>query len=88
MKFEIFQVAGSEVRISPDMSTAVTNGQQSDTTDFTKHVFGGDATEHVIEENKTCGKILTVLSWVVVVLTMPFSLMVCFKVSLFINDYA
>jgi len=35
-----------------------------------------------VEENKTCGKILTVLSWVVVVLTMPFSLLVCFKVSL------
>ncbi|XP_072400137.1 band 7 protein AGAP004871 isoform X4 [Diabrotica undecimpunctata] len=36
--------------------------------------------EQVVEESKTCGKILTVLSWVVVVLTMPFSLMVCFKV--------
>jgi hypothetical protein len=28
-----------------------------------------------------CGKILTVLSWMVVILTMPFSLFVCFKVS-------
>jgi hypothetical protein len=28
-----------------------------------------------------CGKILTVLSWIVVILTMPFSLFVCFKVS-------
>ncbi|KAK9886754.1 hypothetical protein WA026_018406 [Henosepilachna vigintioctopunctata] len=36
--------------------------------------------EHVVEESETCGKILTVLSWIVVCLTMPFSLMVCFKV--------
>ncbi|KAH1010030.1 hypothetical protein HUJ05_004391 [Dendroctonus ponderosae] len=38
------------------------------------------ATEKVVEENKTCGKILTVLAWGLVVLTMPFSLFVCFKV--------
>ncbi|XP_011050556.1 PREDICTED: uncharacterized protein LOC105143768 isoform X2 [Acromyrmex echinatior] len=32
----------------------------------------GDAT--------TCGNILVILSWIVVILTMPFSLFVCFKV--------
>ncbi|CAH2014668.1 unnamed protein product, partial [Acanthoscelides obtectus] len=37
--------------------------------------------EQVVEESRTCGKILTFLSWIVVVLTMPFSLLVCFKVS-------
>ncbi|KAL3284436.1 hypothetical protein HHI36_018595 [Cryptolaemus montrouzieri] len=36
--------------------------------------------EHVVEESETCGKILTALSWVLVCLTMPFSLFVCFKV--------
>lgn len=34
-------------------------------------------------EATTCGRILIFLSWVLVVLTMPFSLVVCFKVSLF-----
>jgi hypothetical protein len=32
-------------------------------------------------EASTCGKILIFLSWVLVFLTMPFSLLVCFKVS-------
>lgn len=32
-------------------------------------------------DSKTCGKILVGLSWFLVVLTMPFSLFVCFKVS-------
>ncbi|KAI8431155.1 hypothetical protein MSG28_001200 [Choristoneura fumiferana] len=31
-------------------------------------------------ESKTCGKLLVALSWVVVILTMPISLFVCFKV--------
>jgi hypothetical protein len=39
------------------------------------------AAELVEEDTKMCGKILTVLSWMVVILTMPFSLFVCFKVS-------
>ncbi|XP_048004279.1 uncharacterized protein LOC125240431 [Leguminivora glycinivorella] len=30
-------------------------------------------------ESKTCGKILVVLSWVLVVMTMPISLLICFK---------
>lgn len=34
----------------------------------------GDAT--------TCGNILVILSWIVVIITMPFSLFVCFKVRL------
>ncbi|KYB28261.1 Band 7 protein CG42540-like Protein [Tribolium castaneum] len=38
------------------------------------------AAELVEEDTKMCGKILTVLSWMIVVLTMPFSLFVCFKV--------
>ncbi|VVC86118.1 unnamed protein product [Leptidea sinapis] len=31
-------------------------------------------------ESKTCGKILVVLSWILVIVTMPFSLFICFKV--------
>jgi hypothetical protein len=32
-------------------------------------------------EASTCGKVLIFLSWVLVFLTMPISLLVCFKVS-------
>ncbi|CAH2004380.1 unnamed protein product [Acanthoscelides obtectus] len=35
------RVAGSEVKISPDMSTTITNGHNTSTEDFTKHIFGG-----------------------------------------------
>ncbi|KAJ3628897.1 hypothetical protein MTP99_013333 [Tenebrio molitor] len=34
------KVASTEVKIAPDMSTAVTNGHQASTEDFAKHVFG------------------------------------------------
>ncbi|RVE52193.1 hypothetical protein evm_003112, partial [Chilo suppressalis] len=37
------------------------------------------ANEDADSESKTCGKILVALSWVLVVITMPFSLFVCFK---------
>lgn len=37
--------------------------------------------EKETNEASTCGKILIFLSWVLVFLTMPFSLLVCFKVS-------
>lgn len=33
-------------------------------------------------DSETCGKALIILSWVVVCITMPFSLFVCFKVSI------
>lgn len=71
-------VAVSPNKVGPEMAS--TNGHRNE--DFTKHVFGGNAenSEQVVEESRTCGKILVVLSWIVVVLTMPFSLMVCFKV--------
>lgn len=36
-------------------------------------------------EASTCGRILIFLSWVLVVLTMPFSLLVCFKVGAFLG---
>lgn len=36
--------------------------------------------EEEMEESKVCGRILTVLSWILVVMTMPFSLIICFKV--------
>lgn len=38
------------------------------------------------EQASTCGKILIFLSWVLVFLTMPFSLLVCFKVSVGLGD--
>ncbi|KAJ3660915.1 hypothetical protein Zmor_005342 [Zophobas morio] len=38
------KVAATEVKISPDMSTAVTNGHQASSEDFAKHVFGGKLT--------------------------------------------
>ncbi|XP_055627058.1 band 7 protein AGAP004871 [Toxorhynchites rutilus septentrionalis] len=38
------------------------------------------AEDHSNGEASTCGRILIFLSWVLVVLTMPFSLLVCFKV--------
>lgn len=41
--------------------------------------------ELVEEDTKMCGKILTVLSWVIVILTMPFSLFVCFKVRRYLG---
>lgn len=37
--------------------------------------------EEADSESRTCGKILVFLSWVLVCLTMPFSLFICFKVS-------
>ncbi|EDS28121.1 conserved hypothetical protein [Culex quinquefasciatus] len=40
----------------------------------------GTAEEDTNGEASTCGRILIFLSWVLVVLTMPFSLLVCFKV--------
>ena len=46
-KLPLFKVAGPEVRISPtlqeniSMSTAIINGHNTSTEDFTKHVFGG-----------------------------------------------
>ncbi|XP_044762394.1 band 7 protein AGAP004871 isoform X2 [Coccinella septempunctata] len=64
------------------MTTIVSNGHHHE--DYAKTVFGGGRGDHeaeqVVEESETCGKILTVLSWILVCLTMPFSLMVCFKV--------
>lgn len=48
---------------------------------FNTLLFFSFTAEQVVEESKTCGKILTVLAWILVILTMPFSLLVCFKVS-------
>lgn len=39
------------------------------------------ANEDGDSESKMCGKILVVLSWILVIATMPFSLFICFKVS-------
>lgn len=41
------------------------------------YVTADDSTQ---SEATTCGNILVILSWIVVILTMPFSLFVCFKV--------
>jgi hypothetical protein len=42
-------------------------------------LFSAEDTDNA--EASTCGKILIFLSWVLVFLTMPISLLVCFKVS-------
>ncbi|XP_046414232.1 band 7 protein AGAP004871 isoform X3 [Neodiprion fabricii] len=81
-------VAGFEARINPaeialpmttmnNTSNAVisVNGRPDD---IRKHVIGAE--ERRTDDATTCGNILVALSWVVVVLTMPFSLFVCFKV--------
>ncbi|XP_026300812.1 band 7 protein AGAP004871 isoform X3 [Apis mellifera] len=39
-----------------------------------------DVDENVQTNNDTCKNILVILSWIIVILTMPFSLFVCFKV--------
>lgn len=46
-----------------------------------KASFISTANEDTDAESKTCGKVLVVLASILVVLTMPFSLFVCFKVS-------
>lgn len=46
---------------------------------FSEIIFPADDKE--ANDASTCGKILIFLSWVMVFLTMPFSLLVCFKVS-------
>lgn len=43
--------------------------------------FFSTAEDEQKAESASCGKALIVLSWVLVVITMPFSLFVCFKVS-------
>ncbi|XP_026462432.1 band 7 protein AGAP004871 [Ctenocephalides felis] len=39
-----------------------------------------NADDSAAGEATSCGKILTILSWVLIIITMPFSLIVCFKV--------
>lgn len=49
-----FQVAGSEVKISPNMSNqAITNGHSTSTEDFTKHVFGGEFSYAFLKESNS-----------------------------------
>lgn len=49
------------------------------------HMFNTTNNQVDMNEGDTsgCGRALIVLSWVLVILTMPFSLFVCFKVSKF-----
>lgn len=44
-------------------------------------VFPFAAEDEQNSDSESCGKALIVLSWVLVVITMPFSLFVCFKVN-------
>lgn len=44
-------------------------------------VFVITAEDEQSAESESCGKALIVLSWILVIITMPFSLFVCFKVS-------
>lgn len=54
---------------------------EGSTWNLTTKPFFFTAEEEVTSDSSTCGKILIFLSWVLVLLTMPFSLLVCFKVS-------
>lgn len=51
----------------------------SEITAYLSLLFSAEDTDNA--EASTCGKILIFLSWVLVFLTMPISLLVCFKVS-------
>ncbi|XP_012060743.1 PREDICTED: band 7 protein AGAP004871 [Atta cephalotes] len=55
--------------------------------DIRKRIIGSD--DSAQGDATTCGNILVILSWIVVILTMPFSLFVCFKtmVSIEVMDY-
>ncbi|XP_076756817.1 band 7 protein AGAP004871 [Xylocopa sonorina] len=46
--------------------------------DIQNRIIGGE--ESMQAENTTCKYILVVLSWLIVILTMPFSFIICFKV--------
>ncbi|XP_035731605.1 band 7 protein AGAP004871 isoform X1 [Vespa mandarinia] len=46
----------------------------------TREQFTDSAEDSIQSDSKTCGNILVVLSWILVIMTMPFSLFVCFKV--------
>ncbi|XP_026830490.1 band 7 protein AAEL010189-like [Ooceraea biroi] len=46
--------------------------------DIRKRIIGSD--DSAQGDTTTCGNILVVLSWIIVIITMPFSLFVCFKV--------
>ncbi|XP_069674452.1 band 7 protein AGAP004871 isoform X3 [Periplaneta americana] len=52
--------------------------------DYRKNIIGGQQRDSISDESEgdsgICGTILTALSWVLIVFTLPFSLCVCFKV--------
>ncbi|KAK0086261.1 hypothetical protein PV325_003460 [Microctonus aethiopoides] len=84
----LIDVAHFDARVSPEMSIPLTNtsngnlaATQTNTRpdDIRKRVIGAEDNKNS-ETKTTCGTILIGLSWVVVILTMPFSLFVCFKV--------
>lgn len=51
------------------------------------NVFVFTAEDEQSAESESCGKALIVLSWVLVIITMPFSLFVCFKVSSIFHQF-
>lgn len=50
---------------------------------FRNYVTADDSNTQ--SDGTACGNILVVLSWIVVILTMPFSLFVCFKVGYYFS---
>ncbi|XP_077263313.1 band 7 protein AGAP004871 isoform X2 [Temnothorax americanus] len=79
------EVARFESRVNPtDIPMATMSNSNGSTMqintrpdDIRKRIIGYDSAQ---SDSTTCGNILVVLSWIVVILTMPFSLFVCFKV--------
>lgn len=80
----LLQVARVERRVNPIPMANLTNGNGSTVQintrpdDIRNHVIGAEDTSQ--DEATACGTILTALSWLLVIVTMPFSLFVCFKV--------
>ncbi|XP_033335682.1 band 7 protein AGAP004871 isoform X1 [Megalopta genalis] len=82
------KVSRLEHRVNPDMSipmSTISNGNgstiqiNSRPDDIQNRVIGADDRQEPDTPNN-CRNILVALSWMVVILTMPFSLFICFKV--------
>ncbi|KAH9644159.1 hypothetical protein HF086_018380 [Spodoptera exigua] len=74
-RFQSFRYLRSVNTPSPCKTVKLARYSESTTV-----VVAEPVNEEADSESKTCGKILVFLSWVLVCLTMPFSLFICFKV--------
>ncbi|CAH0703234.1 unnamed protein product [Spodoptera exigua] len=73
-RFQSFRYLRSVNTPSPCKTVKLARYSESTTV-----VVAEPVNEEADSESKTCGKILVFLSWVLVCLTMPFSLFICFK---------